>query len=80
MCVCVCVCLCVCAVYNKTFLADTYVMSHQPLSSQTKTKSESSTAVEFGIETPKSDHDRRGSYLIIIFCFPYNTSLTDDCW
>ena len=39
-----------------TFLAETYVMSHQFLSCQTKTKSESPTAVEFEIRTPKSDY------------------------
>ena len=31
-------------------------MSHQSLSRQTKTKSESPTVVEFGCRTPKSDH------------------------
>ncbi|KAK2157468.1 hypothetical protein LSH36_191g04088 [Paralvinella palmiformis] len=40
-----------------TFLAETCVMSHQSLSRQEKTKSESPTAVEFGCKTPKSDHD-----------------------
>ena len=39
-----------------TFLAETCVMSHQSLSRQAKTKSESPTAVEFGSRTPKSDH------------------------
>ena len=39
-----------------TFLAETCVMSHQSLSRQAKTKSESLTAVEFGSGTPKSDH------------------------
>ena len=39
-----------------TFLAETSVMSHQSLSRQAKTKSESPTAVEFGSRTPKSDH------------------------
>ena len=38
------------------FLAETCVMSHQSLSRQAKTKSESPTAVEFGSRTPKSDH------------------------
>ena len=39
-----------------TFHAETCVMSHQSLSRQAKTKSESPTAVEFGSRTPKSDH------------------------
>ena len=39
-----------------TFLAETCVVSHQSLSRQAKTKSESPTAVEFGSRTPKSDH------------------------
>ena len=36
---------------EATFLAETYVMSHQSLSPQTKTKSEWTTAVEFGGRT-----------------------------
>ena len=39
-----------------TFHAEACVMSHQSLSRQAKTKSESPTAVEFGSRTPKSDH------------------------
>ena len=39
-----------------TFLVGTCVMSHQSLSRQAKTKSESPTAVEFGSKTPKADH------------------------
>jgi len=42
-------------------IAETYVMSHQSLSRQAKTKSKSPTAVEFGSRTPKSDHLQRCS-------------------
>jgi len=35
---------------------ETCVMSHQSLSRQAKTKTESPTSVEFGSRTPKSDH------------------------
>ena len=39
-----------------TYHAEKCVMSHQSLSRQAKTKSESPTAVEFGSRSPKSDH------------------------
>ena len=40
-----------------TFLAERCVISHQSLSRQAIVKCESPTAVEFGCNTLKSDHD-----------------------
>ena len=47
----------------RLFKLRTCVMSHQSLSRQAKTKSESPTAVEFGSRTPKSDHGSCGNVL-----------------